>query len=174
MRYHQIDWKSWIPEDRAAILFIVRDGRILLIDKKRGLGAGKINAPGGRLEPGETPRQCACRETFEEVGVRPVDVREHGQLNFQFTDGYTLCVNVFAASNWQGEPRETEEAIPRWHFVGSIPYRRMWSDDRLWLPLLLEDKRFFGRFLYRGDDMLGCRLTTLPGHGRPATPSAQA
>ena len=50
-----VDWESWIPEQRATLLFVVKDGQVLLIHKKRGLGAGKINAPGGRLDPGETP-----------------------------------------------------------------------------------------------------------------------
>ncbi len=50
---------SWQPEQLATLLFVVRDGKILLIPKKRGLGAGKINGPGGRLVPGETFKEAA-------------------------------------------------------------------------------------------------------------------
>jgi hypothetical protein len=59
-----IDWQSWVPHDFATLLFVFREhsDEVLLIRKKRGLGAGKINGPGGRLEPGETPRACAIRE----------------------------------------------------------------------------------------------------------------
>ncbi len=63
-----IDWEKWAPKDRAVLTFIRCEGRLLLIVKKRGLGQGKVNAPGGRLEPGETPEQAAVRETREEVG----------------------------------------------------------------------------------------------------------
>src|SRR5690606_39061541 len=58
---------AWTPRDRATLLFVRRGHQILLIRKKRGLGAGKINAPGGRIEPGETPEQAARRELLEEV-----------------------------------------------------------------------------------------------------------
>ena len=49
----EIDWSAWKPVDVATLCFVVRDGEILLIRKKRGLGAGKINGPGGRVEPGD-------------------------------------------------------------------------------------------------------------------------
>ena len=37
------DWATWQPRVRANLLFIVRENKILLIRKKRGFGAGKIN-----------------------------------------------------------------------------------------------------------------------------------
>ena len=70
-RVDAIDWETWQPVDRGTLLFVVRDDRILLIHKKRGLGAGKINGPGGRIDDGETPLQCALREVDEEVEVIP-------------------------------------------------------------------------------------------------------
>ena len=70
-----IDWESWQPKDVATLLFIVRGDEVLLIRKKRGLGAGKINAPGGRLEPGEAPLAAAIREVQEEILVTPARSR---------------------------------------------------------------------------------------------------
>ena len=87
-RIEDIDWNRWDPVDRGTLLFVVKDGRVLLIHKKRGLGAGKINGPGGRLDDGETPLQCALREVDEEIGVQPIGSRESGQLLFQFVDGW--------------------------------------------------------------------------------------
>jgi 8-oxo-dGTP diphosphatase len=48
------DWSVWQPTERANLCFVTRGDEVLLIHKKRGLGAGKINGPGGRIEPGET------------------------------------------------------------------------------------------------------------------------
>jgi mutator protein MutT len=68
---------------------------VLLIHKKRGLGAGKINGPGGKIEPGETPVQAAVREAEEELRITPVDVEEMGTLRFQFVDGLAIHCVVF-------------------------------------------------------------------------------
>jgi 8-oxo-dGTP diphosphatase len=157
-----VDWERWSPRERATLLFVVRGREILLILKKRGLGAGKINGPGGRLEPGETPLACAIREVQEELGVTPLDVRACGDLRFQFLDGLSIHGSVFCAADCEGEPRETDEAVPLWTPVDAIPYERMWADDRLWIPHLLAGRRFEGRFLFDAEVMLDGDVA-LPG-----------
>jgi len=67
----RVDEPGWKPQERGVLCFIVKEGKILLIEKKRGLGAGKVNGPGGRIEKGETEEQAAARETQEEVGITP-------------------------------------------------------------------------------------------------------
>lgn len=154
LRAAELDWTRWVPQDRATLVFVVRGGSILLIHKKRGLGAGKINGPGGRLEPGETPLECALRELEEELLIRPRGLVKVGELLFQFVDGYGLHCTVFSAEDYLGEPQETDEATPVLCPVGAIPYDRMWADDALWLPLLLQGQRFRGRFVFDGEVML--------------------
>jgi 8-oxo-dGTP diphosphatase len=150
-----VEWDTWAPTDRATLLFILDGDRVLLIRKQRGLGAGKINGPGGRLDPGETPLQAAVREVEEELCITPTGVRQCGELLFQFVDGYSLHGYVFTATGYEGEPRETDEAIPLWMPAAELPYDEMWADDRLWFPMLLAGTPFHGRFLFDGDAMLG-------------------
>jgi len=159
VKYQDIDWEQWIPQEKATILFVIRDGEILLIQKKRGLGAGKINGPGGRIDPGETAMECAIREVQEELCVTPTQVQKRGELSFQFADGYALHVEVFSAKNCEGEAQETDEAIPLWTPLEKIPYEKMWEDDQYWLPLLLKEKPFAARFLFDGDHMKGHEFT---------------
>ncbi len=153
-RVIDIDWTRWVPTERATLLFVLQDGRILLIHKKTGLGAGKINGPGGRIDPGETALQGAIREVQEELCVTPTGVHPAGELHFQFIDGYSLHGAVFAASGFEGTLCETREAAPIWTPLDSIPYERMWADDALWLPLLIRGKGFRGFFVFDGDAML--------------------
>lgn len=153
-RLADVDWTDWRAVDRATLTFIVDGDRVLLIRKKRGLGAGKINGPGGRLEAGESALACAVREVEEEVCVTPLDPSFQGELRFQFVDGYSIHVHVFLAKAWDGEPRETDEAIPLWFPIRRIPYDEMWADDVLWLPRLLAGERIGGRFVFDGDEML--------------------
>lgn len=153
-RITDIDWAAWTPVDRATLLFIIRAEKILLIRKKRGLGAGKINGPGGRIETGETPLEGAIREVEEEVGLIPTDVTDCGELRFQFVDGYSLHVWVFRAAGYIGELKETDEACPMWVPIDVIPYSEMWADDQVWLPMLLREEAFSGRFIFDKDQMI--------------------
>ena len=152
------DWTSWTPKERASLCFVVEGGRILLIHKKRGLGAGKVNGPGGRLEPGETALDGARRETEEEVGVTPTGLEKAGELHFQFVDGYSLHCSVFRASGAEGTAVETAEADPFWVETGKIPFDKMWTDDRLWIPWMLAKRPFLGYFHFDGDKMLAGRV----------------
>ncbi len=155
---HDVDWSRWVPTDTATLVFVQEPGRVLLIRKKRGLGAGKINGPGGRLEPDETPLEAAIREVREELCVVPTGVEKRGELAFQFTDGYALFCHVFSADGCEGEPCETEEAAPIWTPVDAIPYGEMWADDALWMPHMLARRPFAGRFVFDGEIMLDHEL----------------
>ena len=142
-------------EQLVTLCFIVQGGRVLLMRKKRGIGAGKINAPGGKVDPGETPLAAAVRETEEEVCVTPLGPELRGQLWFHFQDGPTLRCLIYLAGEFAGEPRETAEAVPQWHPVDQLPYGEMWEDDRWWLPLLLAGKRFEGTVRVTGETVTG-------------------
>lgn len=154
----RIDWQSWQPRDVATLMFIVQNGRVLLIRTKRGLGAGKVNGPGGRLEPGESPLAAAIREVEEEVCVTPSEIQARGELSFDFTDGYRLHAHVFVAFAYQGTPRETAEADPFWCELDALPFSRMWADDVHWLPHVLAGRSVRGRFQFDGERMLDYEL----------------
>lgn len=152
------DYPQWQPRERAVLLFLFRNDEILLIRKKRGLGAGKINGPGGRIDPGESAEQAALRETREEVGLEARNIREAGQLFFQFTNGHSIHCTVFTGTEWSGELVETAEADPFWTPVTEVPFEAMWADDRHWFPALLEGRYFRGYFTFDGDTLQAARV----------------
>ena len=169
IEFASIDWADWQPVDFCTLVFVIDGPRVLLIRKKRGLGAGKINGPGGKLEPGETPEQCAVRETREEVGLGVSELVAAGELSFQFADGYSTHVYVYRTEHFSGEPVETEEALPFWVDIERMPYDEMWSDDRYWLPMLFAGSPFNGRFLFDGDRLVDHTLKALT-RSLPAAP----
>lgn len=153
-------WESWTPTLRATLMFIFRDHEVLLIRKKRGLGAGKINGPGGKIDPGESPAACAIRETREELLVEALHPEHAGLLHFQFTDGLALECHVFRADQFSGSPTETEEAIPLWTPTAHIPFHEMWADDIHWFHHLTSRTPFRGFFHFDNDSMRSCLVLT--------------
>lgn len=160
-RVDAIDWDAWTPVDLATLLFVRQDGRVLLMEKQRGLGKGLVNAPGGRVDPGETPRQAALREVEEELCVRPHEAVWCGEHRFQFRDGYSMWVHVYQSRGAAGEATQTPEAIPLWTDEDAIPYERMWADDAYWIPLMLAGERFSGRWIFDGKRMVDHTLDLL-------------
>ncbi len=158
MNVTSIDWENWKADETAVITYILKAHEVLLIHKKRGLGAGKINAPGGHIEEGESPEDAAVRETFEEVGLKTGNLRQAGELYFHFLDGLKLKGTVFITDHFTGRPIETDEALPFWCPLSEIPYDKMWADDRHWLPQALEGKTFTGRFIFDKDVMVDMDL----------------
>ncbi|RZH68372.1 8-oxo-dGTP diphosphatase [Natrinema altunense] len=143
----------------TTLCFPLRDGGddgddVLLIEKRRGLGEGWYNGPGGKLESGETPRECAVRETREEVGLEVRDLEKAGELTF-LLDGeeHTRC-HVYRTRSVTGEPSASAEAAPEWVPVEDVPYDRMWDDDHLWLPGVLEGATVVGEFRFEGGEPL--------------------
>lgn len=162
MKVDDIDWATWEPNIRATLLFVIVDGRMLLIHKQRGIGAGLINGPGGKIDPGETPIEAAMRETREETGVVATGVSEAGQMRFEFVDGMRMHVTIFRADGYEGEPTVTDEAIPEWFGVDAVPFDRMWADDELWFPHLLAGDRFTGWSTFDGEALLDARIEVIP------------
>jgi 8-oxo-dGTP diphosphatase/2-hydroxy-dATP diphosphatase len=138
------------------LCLVVQDGKILLGMKKRGFGMGRWNGFGGKVEEGESIGDAARRETREECGVTIETMEKVGIHEFRFENdpGEILEVHVFRAGNFAGEPRETEEMMPRWFDFDDIPYDEMWADDRYWIPLFLAGKKFRTKFLFGSDDRI--------------------
>ena len=161
-----MDWSGWQARERAVLLFLRDEEKLLLIHKKRGLGTGKVNAPGGRVEAGETWEQAAVRETQEETGLTPQNLTDAAELWFQFTDGYSLQVRVFLARGWTGTLTACDEADPFWLAHQDLPWQTMWADDSLWLRPVLAGQKVTARCVFDGEVM---REAQMEIQGRPST-----
>jgi 8-oxo-dGTP diphosphatase len=143
---------------RATLLFVVRDGRVLLIHKKRGHGAGNINGPGGKCDAGETPRQCAVREVAEELHIDVAEPEYRGELRWIGTGGFHIHGFAYVSTDFSGTPTETAEARPEWFDLDAVPYPRMWADDLMWLPWVLEGEGVRAAFLSHEDRIEAAHL----------------
>jgi len=102
------------------------------------------------LKPSESPEVCVRREVFEETGLKLLNLKFHGTLNFYFGDREELdwVVHIFSTTNFEGKPKSSEEGELRWFDFEEIPFEEMWGDDRYWLPLVLKGQNFCGNFYF--------------------------
>ena len=149
-----------------SLLFLRKDDQILLAMKKRGFGEGRWNGVGGKVEAGESIEQAMVRETEEEIGVTPTVYEQVADIRFDeyFKGEPTLMhVHVFTATEWVGEPTETEEMAPKWFSTTEIPYDDMWPDDPFWLPEIIDGKKISADFkLDEKDVIVSHTITVVP------------
>jgi len=137
----------------ATLCLLIKDKRICLGLKKRKLGMGKYNGFGGKREKGETIEQAAVRELFEEAQVKATEYCKVGELTYLFPKmkEWDQVVHVYLVTEWEGEPRETLEMGVEWFSLKNIPFDKMWDNDKIWLPLVLEGKKVKGSVVHDED-----------------------
>jgi 8-oxo-dGTP diphosphatase len=110
---------------------ITRDNKVLLMKRKGTRGKGTWSTPGGHLDFGETPEQCAAREAKEEVGADVVDLRFRAVTNDVFEADRKHYITIWMEGTTISEPfiaseREVEEI--GWYAWDALP-------QPLFLPL---------------------------------------
>ena len=137
------------------LAYLIKDDEVLLGYKKQGMGIGRYNGFGGKVEKGETIEETAEREIFEECGLTVKNLVELGVLNFSWTGKKDILeVHIFKTTDFSGEIEESEEMRPEWFSIDKMPYNKMWVSDIHWWPLLLNDKKFNGHFIWDKHDKI--------------------
>jgi 8-oxo-dGTP diphosphatase len=111
----------------AAVL--VEGGRVLLTQRKRGSHLeGAWEFPGGKVEPGEDPRDALVRELREEIGVDAI-AGEPVEVTFHRYPEKAVLLLFFATARAPGspDPRAIDVADLRWAAAGEL-------DDALFPP----------------------------------------
>jgi len=113
---------------------ITKDGpncSMVLLGKRKGAhGAGKWSLPGGKISPGEHPKECGSREVFEETGIQThpqrLTVLSTCPHNNTITGGQPW-VTLFYWFIWEPTDREPKVMEPhkceewRWFNTQKLP-----------------------------------------------------
>lgn len=116
---------------------------------------GYWDGVGGKIEPGETPKDAVIREVKEESGLNITDPDLKGVMIFRNIQGKDTIVFLFLATKFTGNIiEENDEGSMRWIDDDKILDLNLWPCDKLWLPLLDQDKFFTAEFLHDKDSKL--------------------
>lgn len=146
----------------ATICYIDNGKELLLLHRNKkanDVHEGKWISVGGKLEPGETPDECARREIFEETNLRVTEMDFKGIITFpEFTLGHDWYTYVFKVTAFEGKLISDEDS--REGTLAWIPYDKVlemptWEGDYEIFKWILEDVPFFSaKFRYDSQQKL--------------------
>ncbi len=98
------------PNPRVGVgVFIFRNGKFLIQQRKGSHGEGTWSVPGGHLEYGETPEDTSHREVLEETGCEIGNIRFAAVTNDFFERESKHYITWWVMSDWlKNEPRILE------------------------------------------------------------------
>lgn len=82
-----------------------------------------------------------------------IEFEQVGKLDFKDDKELNKCY-VFLCKKWKNEPTESEEMKPHWFDIEKIPYEKMWSADKYWMPHILSGKKISAVFRYDAENNL--------------------
>jgi 8-oxo-dGTP diphosphatase len=90
---------------------IVRRGNeILMLRRKNVHGSGTWSTPGGHIDFGESPEECAIREVKEETGLSVINPRFYAITNDYFAELGKHYITIWIEAEYDGgEPQVTAE-----------------------------------------------------------------
>ena len=113
-------------------VIIVKQGHLLLLERKSVHGAGTWSTPGGHLEFGESPEACAVREVGEETGVEIGNVRFMAITNDVFAEAGRHYITLWM----RGEYRTGTPAIKAPYEMSAVDWFKLANlPQPLFLPL---------------------------------------
>lgn len=140
----------------TTLCYIEKDGRYLMLlrnKKKADPNKNKWIGIGGRIEEGETPKECVKREAYEETGFVLSDPKYRGIV--YFSDGQNEeTMHLYTCSNFTGTLKECDEGELKWVDKKDIYGLNLWEGDKIFLELLETESSFFEVWLKYDKDVL--------------------
>ena len=119
--YPVMEKKAKVPHIVVgAAVTMNRKGEVLIAQRREGdMLGGLWEFPGGKLEPGETIKECIARELHEELGIKTV-VGEHFITVKHAYSHFTMTMHVYRARIVSGRPRPIHCADYVWVKVPTL------------------------------------------------------
>ncbi len=150
----------------ATLCYVKQNGSTLMlhrVKKQNDMHQGKWNGLGGKVQPGESPEECALREIEEESGLRVKKLRLHGFITFPAFDNIDdwYCF-LFTATEFEGELIDSNEGVLKWIPDHELFNLTMWDGDKIFMRWLDQPEMFSAKFDYDSGRMTGYTVHFYP------------
>jgi len=146
----------------TTLCYIENSGRYLMLlrnKKKNDPNMNKWIGVGGKLNPDETPIECAKREIFEETGLLVDAFRYAGKVYFVSDIWEDELMHLFVAETDNTEVTPCSEGTLEWIPKDDVLSLNLWEGDRVFLKRLLNGEEDFLNITltYRGETLISVK-----------------
>jgi len=107
--------------------------RFLIAQRQKGKHLENYwELPGGKVEPGESPRQALQRELAEEIGIDPYSASPYMRVYYRYPER-NILLDTWWIDDYRGEVTAMEQQLLRWIGIDEIEHYRFPPAD---IPIL--------------------------------------
>jgi len=160
-----------MPPILTTLVYCLRDGKVLLMERRKEPNLGLWVGLGGKIEPGESPFECAQRELYEEAGLRAQQMTFRGLVTeVSPRPDWQWMLFIFAVTGFTGEMVPDErEGLFKWWPLEKVLGLPIPQADAVFFPRITDLNRPFydAKYIYDAD----LKLVQVQEH--PTSPEAQ-
>lgn len=148
--------KSSVQPILCTLIYVLYQEQVLLLRRIKQPNLGKWSPPGGKLEAGETPLECAKRELLEETGI----VADNLVLRAMVTDVAPQPWLMFVYAIKLDSEKERPPILPcpegelAWLDLKDVPNLDTAQSDKIFYPEIISFDSIVHefKFLYNEND----------------------
>ncbi len=141
----------------SSLVYLEKDDKYLMlhrVKKEKDLNRDKWLGVGGKFEKGESPEECAKRETLEETGFTANSLHYRGIVTFVYGE-ITEYMHLFTSRDFSGKLKECDEGTLEWVDKKAVYTLPIWEGDKIFFKLLDENAPFFSlKLVYEADRLV--------------------
>ncbi len=134
------------------MVYCLRAGEVLLMRRNKEPNLGLWVAPGGKVEWGESPYECALRELQEETGLQGQNLIFRGLITeVSPRPDWQWMLFLYVATNFSGHlVGDEREGAFRWWTLSEAFQISMPQADQVFFPRVIDRSQPFydGRYVY--------------------------
>lgn len=152
----------------TTLCYIQKNNSYLMIHrtkKKNDYNKDKWIGIGGKIEEGESPKECIFREVKEETGLSLNSAEYRGIVTFvsqEKDEFYCEFMHLFWSNDFSGELSNLsfcDEGDLEWIPISKMNELPHWKGDEIFLDLIKSNYPFFSlKLVYKNGDLINYKI----------------